>query len=45
MDRPLKGRFDQGWDALREQTLARQIEAGVVPQGTVLAPKPEAIRD
>jgi arylsulfatase len=40
-----KGKFDQGWDALREQTLARQIELGVVPRGTRLAPKPEAIKD
>lgn len=40
-----KGKFDQGWDKLREETLARQIERGVVPQGTKLAPKPEAIPD
>ena len=40
-----KGKFDQGWDALREETLARQIELGVVPPGTKLAPKPEAIKD
>jgi arylsulfatase len=40
-----QGRFDQGWDALREQTLARQIAAGVVPAGTPLAGKPEAIKD
>ena len=40
-----KGKFDQGWDAMREQILARQIELGVVPQGTKLAPKPEAIPD
>ena len=26
-----QGRFDQGWDALREETLARQKELGVVP--------------
>jgi len=39
-----KGRFDQGWDTLREEILARQIERGVVPKGTTLAPKPEAIR-
>jgi arylsulfatase len=38
-----KGKFDQGWDTLREEILARQIEQGVVPKGTVLAPKPEAI--
>jgi arylsulfatase len=40
-----KGRFDQGWDTMREETLARQIELGVVPPGTKLAPKPEAIKD
>ena len=40
-----KGKFDQGWDKLREETLARQIKLGVVPQGTQLAPKPEAIKD
>lgn len=40
-----KGRFDQGWDKLREETLARQIELGVVPKGTKLAAKPEAIKD
>jgi arylsulfatase len=39
------GRFDQGWDVLREETLARQIAAGIVPPDTVLAPKPAAIRD
>ncbi len=40
-----KGKFDQGWDRLREETLARQIALGVVPAGTKLAPKPEAIKD
>ena len=40
-----KGKFDQGWDKLREETLARQIELGIVPPGTKLAPKPEAIKD
>jgi arylsulfatase len=40
-----KGRFDQGWDALREQILERQIASGVVPPGTPLAPKPDAIPD
>lgn len=27
-----RGRFDQGWDKLREETFARQKELGVVPQ-------------
>lgn len=40
-----KGKFDGGWDALREQILARQIEKGIVPNDTKLAPKPEAIRN
>jgi len=40
-----KGKFDQGWDKLREETLARQIKLGVVPAGTKLPPKPAAIKD
>jgi arylsulfatase len=40
-----KGKFDQGWDKLREETLARQIKMGIVPPGTKLAPKPPAIKD
>jgi arylsulfatase len=40
-----QGKFDQGWDKLREESLARQIKLGVVPPGTKLAPKPPAIKD
>jgi arylsulfatase A-like enzyme len=40
-----KGQFDEGWDKLREQTLAREIKLGVVPAGTKLAPKPDFIKD
>jgi arylsulfatase A-like enzyme len=40
-----KGKFDQGWDKMREETLARQIKMGLVPAGTKLAPKPKAIKD
>jgi len=36
-----KGKFDQGWDALREATLARQKELGVVPPDTELTARPE----
>jgi arylsulfatase A-like enzyme len=33
-----KGKFDQGWDWYREQTLKRQIEMGLLPKGTGLSP-------
>ena len=38
-----KGLFDQGWDALREEVLARQKELGVVPPECVLTARPEEI--
>jgi arylsulfatase len=37
------GKFDQGWDRLREETLARQIALGVVPPETKLTPRPAEI--
>jgi arylsulfatase len=40
-----QGKFDMGWDKMREETLKRQIQLGVVPKGTKLAPRPEAIPD
>ena len=40
-----KGKFDQGWDKMRQQTLDRQIKFGIVPSGTKLAPKPKDIKD
>jgi arylsulfatase len=40
-----KGKFDKGWDAIREESLARQIAMGIVPAGTKLAPKPPALKD
>ena len=33
-----KGRFDMGYEAMREQTLARQKELGIVPPDTALPP-------
>jgi arylsulfatase len=38
-----KGRFDQGWDELREQILARQKELGVVPGDAELTARPAEI--
>ena len=37
-----KGKFDQGWDRLREQTFARQKELGVIPQEAELTPRDDA---
>jgi len=34
-----KGKFDQGWDKVREETLARQKQMGVVPANTQLTPR------
>jgi arylsulfatase A-like enzyme len=35
-----KGKFDEGWDKAREETLARQKALGIVPPNTELTPKP-----
>ncbi len=37
------GQFDEGWDVLRERTLARQKELGVVPADTELTARHEEI--
>jgi arylsulfatase len=34
-----KGQFDDGWDALREKTFARQKELGWIPANTELTPR------
>ena len=38
-----KGRFDHGWDALREEILSRQKELGVVPGECELTPRHDEI--
>ena len=38
-----KGRFDAGWDALREETFARQKALGVIPPEAELTPRHEQI--
>jgi len=35
-----RGHFDAGWDEWRTRTHARQLEAGVIPPGTELSPRP-----
>ena len=36
-----KGRFDEGWDAYREETLQRQKKLGIVPPDTELSERPD----
>jgi arylsulfatase A-like enzyme len=38
-----KGKFDQGWDKLREETFARQKKLGVIPADAELTRRPEEI--
>jgi arylsulfatase len=38
-----KGKFDQGWDKLREETLQRQKQLGIVPENTQLTARPAEI--
>ena len=37
-----RGKFDQGWDQLREETFARQKELGVIPANAELTPRDDA---
>jgi arylsulfatase A-like enzyme len=38
-----KGKFDQGWDEVREETFARQRQLGVIPPECELTKRPEEI--
>ncbi|MFT7608755.1 MAG: arylsulfatase A-like enzyme [Candidatus Aldehydirespiratoraceae bacterium] len=38
---PFAGRFDSGWDVMREETFARQKALGVVPADAELSARPE----
>jgi arylsulfatase A-like enzyme len=38
-----KGKFDQGWDKLREETFARQTKLGVIPPDCERTKRPEQI--
>ena len=37
------GQFDDGWDALREATFARQKDLGIIPADAQLTPRPDEI--
>ncbi len=34
-----RGKYDDGWDVVRERWYRRQLELGVIPEGTQLAPR------
>ena len=38
-----KGKFDAGWDQLREETFARQKKLGVIPADCELTPRPKDV--
>ncbi|MBD2490357.1 sulfatase-like hydrolase/transferase [Aulosira sp. FACHB-615] len=38
-----KGKFNQGWDKLREETFARQKQQGVIPANAQLTPRPQEL--
>ena len=38
-----KGKFDAGWDTLREETFARQKQLGVIPADCELTPRPKDV--
>ena len=39
-----KGQFDQGWDAVRTETVERQKKLGVIPAETQLAERPKDLK-
>src|SRR5690606_25128689 len=39
-----RGRFDEGWDVVRERWYRRQLELGVIPPGTELAPRNPGVK-
>lgn len=38
-----RGKFDQGWDRMREESYRRQLKTGVILKGTRLTPRPAEI--
>src|SRR5438309_1885867 len=38
-----KGKFDEGWDMLREETFAKQKQLGIIPANAQLTPRPKEI--
>lgn len=39
-----KGKFDKGWDKVREETFARQKKMGIIPADAKLTKRPDSLR-
>ena len=39
-----EGRYDDGWDAVRQRWFDNQLAAGIVPEGTTLAPRNPGVK-
>lgn len=39
-----RGRYDEGWDVIRQRYFERQLELGIIPEGTELAPRNRGVR-
>ncbi|MCP4083550.1 MAG: arylsulfatase [Actinomycetia bacterium] len=39
-----RGKFDEGWDVWRQRVFERQLEMGVIPEGTQLAPRNPGVK-
>lgn len=38
-----RGAYDEGWDVIRERRYKRQLELGIIPEGTALAPRNQGV--
>jgi arylsulfatase len=38
-----RGAYDEGWDVIRERRYRRQLELGIIPEGTALAPRNQGV--
>ncbi len=39
-----KGKYDQGWDVMREQRLERMLEMGLIPEGTPMSERDSRVK-
>ena len=39
-----RGAYDEGWDVVRQRYFERQLELGIIPEGTELAPRNRGVR-